>query len=58
MSRLKTFVKYILWIAGFSLFSYVITFVGLNATYKNMQEPQTIPEGVNVVLAQSTAVNR
>ena len=57
MGRLKTFRKYILWLLGFMLFSYIITFVGLNATYKNIKTPNDIPEGVNVVMAQSTKVN-
>ena len=57
MNRLKTFLIYILCIIGFSIFSYVITFVGLNATYRNMNIPDDLPNGVQISMAQSTKVN-
>ena len=57
MGRLKTFRNYVLWLIGFSFFTYFLTFVGFNATYKNMNEPSNLPNGVNIVMAQSTAVN-
>ena len=57
MDRLKTFVKYILWIVGFSLLTYILTFVGLNSTYKNMQTQDKMPDGVTIDMAQSTSVN-
>lgn len=57
MGRLKTFGKYILWIVGFYIFTMLITYVGFNATYKNINTFLDIPENVNVVLAQATKVN-
>ena len=57
MNRLKTFRKYILWLLGFMLFSYIITFVGFNSTYKNMNISEDIPNGVKISMAQSTSVN-
>ena len=57
MGRLKTFGKYILWIVGFYVFTMIITYVGFNATYKNINTFSDIPENVNVVLAQATKVN-
>lgn len=57
MARLKTFLKYILWLVGFSLFTYALIFVGLNATYKNMENEEDIPDGVTISMAQSTKVN-
>ena len=57
MDRLKTFGKYILWIVGFYIFSLVLTYIGFNATYKNIDSFKEIPEQINIVLAQSTKVN-
>ena len=57
MDRLKTFGKYILWIVGFYIFSLVLTYIGFNATYKNIHSVNKIPEQINIVLAQSTKVN-
>ena len=57
MDRLKTFRKYILWIIGFYLFSTIIIYVGLNATYRNINYREDLPEGISINLSQATKVN-
>lgn len=57
MDRLKTFSKYIIWIVLFYVFSCICTYVGFNATYKNIENIENIPEQVNIELAQATSVN-
>ena len=57
MDRLKTFLKYVLWVVAFYIFAMLLTYIGLNATYKNMDFSGTLPEEVNIILAQSTKVN-
>ena len=57
MGRLKTFRKYIIWIIAFYIFSIVCTYVGLNATYKNISYSGDLPNGITVKLSQATTVN-
>ena len=57
MGRLKTFRTYIIWIVAFYIFSSVMIYIGLNATYKNILQKGNLPEQVNVDLAQATKVN-
>ena len=57
MGRLKTFRTYILLLVGFYIFSMVFTYIGLNATYKNINLIETLPNQVNINLAQATTVN-
>ena len=57
MGRLKTFRTYILLLVGFYIFSVVFTYIGLNATYKNINLIETLPNQVNINLAQATTVN-
>jgi len=57
MKRLKTFSKYILCIVLFFIFSRLLIFVGLNATYGNLGLKGTLPQGVTVNYAKATSVN-
>ena len=58
MSRLKTFLKYVIWIVLFYIFSNILIFVGLNNTYKPMAAMQTeIDSRIEIKRAQSTLVN-
>ena len=57
MGRLKTFRTYIVLIIVFYLFTMIITFIGLNATYKNINLTEDLPEGLSINLAQATSVN-
>ena len=57
MDRLKTFVKYAIWLILFWIFSDILIHIGLNTTYKNMSSKGTIPQGIEIIQMQSTAVN-
>lgn len=57
MGRLKTFKKYIIWIVAFYLFSMLITYVGLNSTYKDIKTSNELADQVKVDIAQATKVN-
>jgi hypothetical protein len=57
MDRLKTFRKYIIWIIAFYIFTMICTYVGLNATYRDMNRIGTWPDGLIVDIAQATSVN-
>ena len=57
MGRLKTFRKYIIWIVAFYLFSMLITYVGLNSTYKDISTSNELSNQVKVDIAQATKVN-
>ena len=57
MGRLKTFRKYIIWIVAFYLFSMLITYVGLNSTYKDIKTSNELADQVKVDIAQATKVN-
>ncbi len=57
MGRLKTFRKYIIWIILFYLFTMLMTYIGFNSTYKNMENDVEIPAQMKIDIAQSTKVN-
>ena len=57
MGRLKKFRKYIIWIVAFYLFSMLITYVGLNSTYKDIGTNNELSNQVKVDIAQATKVN-
>lgn len=57
MGRMKTFLKYIIWIVLFWIFSDILINAGLNTTYKNMDNRGELPSGIEVVQMQSTKVN-
>lgn len=57
MSRVKTLAKYAVWIILFWILSDILIEIGLNSTYKDMKSKGEIPQGVEVVQMESTAVN-
>lgn len=57
MNTIKTFMKYIIWIILFWIFSDFLINVGLKTTYKEMQKIGQIPSGIQVRKIESTAVN-
>lgn len=59
MSRMKTFLKYIIWLVAFYVFSQVLIFIGLNASYKPIEslDENSIVEEVTVSKAEATSVN-
>ena len=57
MDRIRTFEKYIIWVVAFYLFTMLLTYIGLNATYKNIESDGEVPEGVKINLSQATSVN-
>ncbi len=56
MDRMKTFLKYALWVILFFIFSEIMINIGLNSSYKNMQSKNSI-EQVIINQAQVTLVN-
>lgn len=56
MDRMKTFLKYALWVIMFFVFSELIINVGLNSSYKDMQSKNNI-EQVIINQAQTTLIN-
>ena len=58
MDRVKTFIKYALWIVAFAVFSEILINVGLNSTYREMEKTGNIPEQVTINQAESTSVNQ
>lgn len=57
MGRLKTFRKYIIWVILCYLFTMLMTYIGLNSTYKDMEKNTEIPSQVKIDIAQATKVN-
>ncbi|MBO6243259.1 MAG: hypothetical protein J6O41_01640 [Clostridia bacterium] len=56
MDRLKTFLKYALWLIGFFILSDILINVGLNSSYHDMKRKDELNQ-VTVYQAQSTKVN-
>lgn len=56
MKRMRTFLKYAIWIILFFIFSEFIINVGLNSSYKDMKRRGQAPQ-VTMEVAQSTLVN-
>ena len=56
MDRLKTFLKYVIWLILFFIFSEFLINVGLNSSYKKMERRDNISQ-VQITEAQSTLVN-
>ena len=56
MERVKTLLKYALWVVLFMVFSDFLINVGLNATYKPIERRDTLSQ-VNVYQAEATLVN-
>ena len=56
MSRMKTFLKYVLWLAIFFVFSEFIIYVGLNSSYRDIERKDSLAQ-VQISQAQATLVN-
>lgn len=56
MDRLKTFLKYALWLIGFFILSNFLIYVGLNSSYRDIERKDNIQE-VEVYQAEATKVN-
>ena len=59
MDRMKTFLKYVIWIVLFFFFSNFVISVGLNSSYKKMsaRSDSSIQKEVEITEAESTLVN-
>ena len=57
MSRLKTFVKYAIWIILFWILSDILIYYGVNSTYKDIKNKNEIPSQVTIKNAEATKVN-
>ena len=56
MDRMKTFLKYAIWLILFFIFSEFLINVGLNSSYKDIKRRDNI-EQVQIIEAKSTLVN-
>lgn len=56
MDRLKTFLKYALWLIGFFILSNFLIYVGLNSSYRDIERKDNVEE-VQVYQAEATKVN-
>lgn len=56
MDRMKTFLKYAIWLILFFIFSEFIINVGLNSSYKDISRRDTTSQ-VKIIQAQATLVN-
>ena len=56
MDRLKTFLKYALWLIGFFILSNFLIYVGLNSSYRDIERKDNV-ENVQIYQAEATKVN-
>ena len=56
MSRLRTFLIYVIWIVLFFIFSEFIICVGLNSSYRDIERKDSLAQ-VQISQAQATLVN-
>lgn len=56
MDRMKTFLKYALWVVLFFIFSEFLINIGLNSSYKKMERRDNVSQ-VQIMEAKSTLVN-
>ena len=57
MNTMKRFWKYLIFLILFWILSDILIQIGIDSTYKNIQSRTEIPNGVEVVQMQATAVN-
>lgn len=57
MSTMKRFAKYVIWLILFWILSDVLIKIGIDSTYKNIQQRGEIPSGIEIVQMQATSVN-
>lgn len=57
MSRMKTFLKYALWIIGFFIFSDIIISIGLNSQYRDIENNGKLDDRISIYQSEATSVN-
>jgi len=57
MSTVKKLFTYALWIILFWILSDILIYLGINSTYKDIEERGETPAGIEVVQVQATTVN-
>lgn len=57
MSTMKRFAKYAIFLILFWILSDILIHIGIDSTYKNIQQRGETPSGIEVVQMQATAVN-
>lgn len=57
MDTMKRFAKYVILLIIFWIISDILIKIGINSTYKNIQQRSEIPSGVEVIQMQATTVN-
>lgn len=57
MDRVKTFAKYAIWLILFWILSDILIYLGINSTYKNIEQRGETPNGIEVVQMEATSVN-
>lgn len=56
MSRIKTFLKYAIWLIAFYIFSNIMIYFNLETTYQNIGRKDNLPQ-VAIYQAQATKIN-
>lgn len=56
MSRIKTFLKYAIWLIAFYIFSNIMIYFNLETTYQNIERKDNLPQ-VAIYQAQATKIN-
>lgn len=57
MDKVKKYIIYVLLLIGFAIFTEFIIAVGLNSTYKKIENISEMPEGVTIFQSEATTVN-
>lgn len=57
MERMKTFARWAIFLILFWILSDILIYVGLNSTYKDIEQRGEIPVGIEVLQMQATKVN-
>ena len=57
MSRMKTFLKYALWVVGFFILSDILISVGLNSLYRDIKNTGNLDNRISIYQSEATAVN-
>jgi len=57
MDRVKTFAKYAIWLILFWILSDILIYLGINSTYKNVEQRGETPNGIEIVQMEATTIN-
>ena len=57
MDRIKTFAKYAIWLILFWILSDILIYLGINSTYKDIEQRGETPVGIEIIQMQATTVN-